>query len=488
MKYWIKIIILFLLISHNLISAPGILLNKTGLDINTVQQDEVIKDQSVIIRNTGDQTLKFSFQSTCDCLTISSPKSELDAGESVKLNITLDTKDYSHKIKKSFYIISNDPGQKTLLFTLKGYIQTQVKTDQNNIRENHLSYTNEIYFYYFYAPDCNECIKIKNNLFKTLGKKYSVKLTPFLLDIYEKNNMEKLIAVRKQLNKNTDNKIPVLIFEEQYISGFETIYKHLPELIKSNLHKKIELMEINIQGKPVITLSIIPIIATGLVDGINPCAFATIIFLISYLNFIRKSKKIIFITGVFYTGAVFFTYFIIGLGFLKGLTSLPAFQRLSVFIYFIVALFTLYLAILSLKDYFLARQGNYKDMHLQLPASFKRHIHKNIRQQSKGKSIIISAVIMGFVISLFELACTGQFYLPAVIYLTNIRDITGYYYLFIYNLMFILPLVIIFMVFYFGITSDKIMLLFQKNIAAIKLLSFILFLLLSVLLILIKLL
>ena len=124
--------------------------------------------------------------------------------------------------------------------------------------------------------------------------------------------------------------------------------------------------------------------------------------------------------------------------------SIPENYKKSFFVNFSIALLTFLLAYLSLKDYFLARKGKFSEMSLQLPDFFKKRIHKNIREKSRGGMIIFSAVFLGFTISFIELACTGQIYLPTIIYLTKTKQITGYIYLIIYNLMLIFPLILIF--------------------------------------------
>ncbi|MGF1655598.1 MAG: hypothetical protein ACFCU3_01325 [Verrucomicrobiales bacterium] len=54
------------------------------------------------------------------------------------------------------------------------------------------------------------------------------------------------------------------------------------------------------------------VVAAGLLDGLNPCAFATIIFLLSYLQVARKSGREILQIGVAYILGVFCTYFALG--------------------------------------------------------------------------------------------------------------------------------------------------------------------------------
>ncbi len=340
----------------------------------------------------------------------------------------------------------------------------------------------ELKFYFFFSPECNECYKVKHYLFPQLEAEYNVKLNHKDFDILDEKNFELLLKVRDYF-KNDEDTVPIIVINNHYIAGFDKVYKKFPVIVEKYVKEKkstkfLDLSNLDNKTQK-ISISILPVLYAGLMDGVNPCAFATIIFLISYLSYLKKTKKIILITGIFYTTAVFITYLLIGMGFFESIIKFKYFYKIALIVNIAIALFSFTLAFFSLKDYFLAKKGNYKDMVLQLPDKFKLKIHKNIKEKTRGSSIIISSIILGIMVSLFELACTGQIYLPTIIYLTKTESFKGFIYLILYNIMFIIPLVIIFILFYSGVSSKKIADIFQKNVPLIKLLTFILFLLLG---------
>ena len=78
--------------------------------------------------------------------------------------------------------------------------------------------------------------------------------------------------------------------------------------------------------------------------------------------------------------------------------------------------------------------------------------------------------MLGFLVSIFEFACTGQVYLPLLAYLTRVRQqTTALLLLGLYNLCFIVPLLVVFGASYLGVGSQRITTLFQKRMGAIKL-------------------
>jgi hypothetical protein len=80
------------------------------------------------------------------------------------------------------------------------------------------------------------------------------------------------------------------------------------------------------------------------------------------------------------------------------------------------------------------------------------------------------ALITGFVVSFIELACTGQVYLPTIVYVLSRPELAGqaFLYLVLYCLMFILPLIVVFGLSYFGTTSEQLGQFINRRTAAIK--------------------
>src|SRR5208283_6038952 len=76
---------------------------------------------------------------------------------------------------------------------------------------------------------------------------------------------------------------------------------------------------------------------------------------------------------------------------------------------------------LSVYDYTLVRAGRPTEMLLQLPSSFKKRIHSSIRTRVRTAALAGSSLVLGFLVSIFEFACTGQVYLPTLAYLARVQ-------------------------------------------------------------------
>lgn len=213
------------------------------------------------------------------------------------------------------------------------------------------------------------------------------------------------------------------------------------------------------------------ILLAGLIDGLNPCAFATIIFFVSYLSISNRKGKEILITGGMFTLGVFLAYFIVGLGFYKVLEKLiDVVKPIGLIINIITAILCLVFAYLSFKDFFKARAGDTADMALNLPEGIRKRINKTIREGSKATSYYWGAFVTGLLISILEFACTGQMYLPMITSMISMPGMRGQgmLWLGLYNLMFIIPLIVVFVLAFFGTTSKQLTGFFKKHAAAVK--------------------
>jgi len=177
-----------------------------------------------------------------------------------------------------------------------------------------------------------------------------------------------------------------------------------------------------------VTLGTVTVAA--LIDSINPCAFSVLIFLLVYLLAIRAEKRL-WKVGLVYIGTVFLVYFFSGLG----LFAIIQATNITRIIIKIAAVLAILAGLINVKDFFWPDKG----FSLKIPESKKPVIEKYIKQAT-----LPAAVTLGFLVSLFELPCTGSVYLAILSLLANkMTKISAIPYLLYYNFLFILPLLII---------------------------------------------
>ncbi len=340
---------------------------------------------------------------------------------------------------------------------------------------------------YFYQKGCPKCDRA-NLLLKYIVKKYP-RLDVKQIDLNTSDGKQFNETLSNRLNLPAQKRliapsifigIDCLLPDDITESRIEALIQKYEKLEKPTT-LKVEKEEAKKAEESIVErfkgLGLLTIVSAGLIDGINPCAFATLIFFVSYLAFIGRKRKEVLWVGIGFSGAVFITYLLIGFGilsFIQHFSFLPTFSRI---LYLLTILIALIFGILSLYDYIQLKRGRPSEMKLQLPEFLKKRIHQTIRQESKSNRFFLAAVASGFIISLLEFTCTGQVYLPTILFVTNIPSLraSAIAYLILYNLMFILPLLIIFAIVYWGVTSEQLAFFLKKRSSTIKLLTALLF-------------
>jgi len=175
------------------------------------------------------------------------------------------------------------------------------------------------------------------------------------------------------------------------------------------------------------------IVGAALIDGINPCAFGVLIFLLAYLAKTTHKSHMLF-NGLIYIFFVFLTYLVCGLLLLPIIRSLAGFSVVS---YYVLAGIIAFAGLLEIKDYFWYGKG----WTLSIMPSEAKRIKKYVGKVGDSPW---TAAFLGVFVALVELPCTGAVYL-AVLALMSMSGFTmdNMTFLVLYNFIFVLPLIII---------------------------------------------
>ena len=188
------------------------------------------------------------------------------------------------------------------------------------------------------------------------------------------------------------------------------------------------------------------VIGTALVDSINPCAIGVLVLLISTLLALSRQKRrhMMLATGLIYITAVYITYFLAGIGLLLFIQRFSLAEPLSVIVGSVVIL----LGIIEAKDFFWYGKG----ISLRIPVRRAEQVKKMIKNIS-----LPTAIILGVFVAAVELPCTGGPYLAITTLLaTQGFETQTLIYLLVYNFIFVLPLLVILFMVYFGMNVKKV--------------------------------
>lgn len=176
------------------------------------------------------------------------------------------------------------------------------------------------------------------------------------------------------------------------------------------------------------------IITTGLLDSLNPCAISLLLIYIALMFTLGKERKTIMTFGLFYISAVYVAYFLLGIGLLKFFILFDTPNLILIF----GAILSILFGVLNIKEYFWPNLP----LHIRMPYS--------VRQKANDlayKATIPSAIILGFLVGITEFPCSGAVYITVLAYLQAKETfLSGVFYLALYNLMFVSPLIFIYLV------------------------------------------
>lgn len=192
------------------------------------------------------------------------------------------------------------------------------------------------------------------------------------------------------------------------------------------------------------------VIVAALADSVNPCVIGVLIFLVAFMTKVFKSPHRMLLGGILYTFIVYVTYLLLGLGILAFTVS----YGFSVGFYWVAAILAIGAGILEIKDYFW--YGRWLTLQM-IPGSAERiqkYTKLIVRAQKRhiAYSYVVAATLGVFVV-LVELPCTGAPYLAILALIGQGAYAQAIPLLLLYNLIFVLPLLVIIGIAYFGTSS-----------------------------------
>lgn len=286
----------------------------------------------------------------------------------------------------------------------------------------------------------------------------------FLWESYEKT--EELLKKYAQLKIVPDSKKPTSIeIENQDIQPTElTGNQWIPEIEVTNFdftgdetiwiivstwdteNDNQDDQTLKLLGKEISLKSVGPVVfwmLLGFVDGINPCMFWVLIFLLTYLVSVGSKKKVLY-SGLIFVITTFVLYFAIMYLMHKVIFSTMALLPYIAYIKFAIGIIAIILGIIEVKDFFFA----WKWISLKIPAAVKPTL-EYITKKGTYMSAFVLAVLSTFV----ELPCT--IWIPLAYVWAVWENINILLALWIYNLFFIIPLLIIVFGIYYWLSAFK---------------------------------
>ncbi|MEI6840302.1 MAG: cytochrome c biogenesis protein CcdA [Methanomicrobiales archaeon] len=307
--------------------------------------------------------------------------------------------------------------------------------------------TGHVIVYFFYRQTCGECQKALTFMEGFRERHPDVIIRSY--DLIDNASNQQLFQQFNTRYNVPFSPVPAVFVGVWELTDVENIELHLDDIVvqvaqnpNSTVPTPTEAIpSLEISGTTQLTLPLV--IVAGLVDGINPCAFAVLVFLLVSIMSISSKRRMLQV-GLVYIGAIFIFYFLSGLG-LFALVQVSGFSRAFALVAAIVAFAA---GAIMIKDALYGGTGSW----LVIPESKKGEITRYVKEAT-----LPATFILGILVGMFELPCTGGIYLAIISLISQKMTImAGIPLLLLYNILFVVPLIIILAIVYFGLPPERL--------------------------------
>ena len=332
---------------------------------------------------------------------------------------------------------------------------------------------NTVPIYFFWSEGCPHC-KNEKPFLEELSEKYtSVELNSFEISKSSKNR-KLLIEIGEILQKDVSG-VPFTVIGDQVFTGYtESITsKQIEDRVKYCLNNSCPDSVVGVIGEVISEVTPTPksdeagqtgsiidkvrvplfgeidlknlslplvTIVLGALDGFNPCAMWTLLFLISLLLGVEDKKRR-WILGSAFIFASAFVYFL----FMAAWLNLLLFIGFVIWVRILVALVALGGGIYNIREYYTNKEGACK----VTGGEKRKAVFEKLKEVTMQKTFILALlgiILLAFAVNLVELICSAG--LPVIftqiLTLSNLSQGQYYAYMLLYIFIFMLDDLFIF--------------------------------------------
>lgn len=306
----------------------------------------------------------------------------------------------------------------------------------------------------FSESGCAVCERLRREVLPEFEQRYAGGYRWVERDIAVSGNYLRLVSWLRKLGAGENPAVLVVVDGREALAGFEAIRDGLAGAMERAITARLEGLD-KPAGVPdgqgtlrryVREFTLVGILAAAAVDSINPCMVATLVFFLSLLSVAHMGARRMALAGGAFVVACYITYFLLGFGLLSGLKALTAVRWIRPVLDLALVVLLVVLAVLSFVDAVqYHRTGQARSVLLKLPGGLQHRIHEVMKRGLRTPHLVAGGFGVGALVTLMESVCTGQVYVPALALMIRSGQSVArcLAYLFLYNLIFVLPLVLL---------------------------------------------
>jgi len=316
--------------------------------------------------------------------------------------------------------------------------------------------------FYFYETGCSSCEKLEEFFEQCLEPNYPVAISKY--EIHEPNNANLMLDMAEAYNAKeiiAKGTPAVFIGDKVFQGDSKETLKGIEEAVRAAIgspsgtpqQKTQEQAAGGRQGKREgirKQLTILAVLGGAALDSVNPCEWGVLTLLLSTMLIISKSsgsnvRSRVINAGLAFTAATYICYFLMGMGLFAAIRV----TGIKHYIYIGVGILAIVVGLWNTKDFFWYEQG----FNIEVPQSW-RPLLKRI---TRGVTSAPGAFVIGCLVSVLLLPCTSGPYVVIIGMLSDTATrMQAICWLLIYNVIFVLPFIIITLCVGFGLSSPAI--------------------------------
>jgi hypothetical protein len=300
---------------------------------------------------------------------------------------------------------------------------------------------------FWYGAGCPHCRRVLDHLEELRSQRYpSLEIRAH--DAKQELDLYNGLLQEYEVPESMCGKVPVVFIGEHFCVGEKDCIEQLDSRIAACASVSCECVVP--EGRSSWKVGLVGIASLAAVDAVNVCALAVLIILItSVLTRFPENRKRMLRIALMFIGGIFSAYFVVGLLIVLGLESISGLGSLSgSWVYRAVGGIAIVLGILNLKDFFWYGGGGFK---IEVPESWRPRMKRIIESTISPAG----AYAVGLIVSLFLLPCALGPYFVAGGLLTGMPFLHAIPWLLVYNVVFVLPMLVISLAVYSGFAAIK---------------------------------
>mgnify|MGYP001103426710 CR=1 FL=1 len=259
-------------------AAGGVVFSASSWDFGTLDQD-ASAETVVSIDNRTENPVTVSLIPTCNCLRVEPPRLQIVSGSAGSFRLRFDSDGEEGRVSHILLIRTDSPSLDKASFVVGGTVRkSRVTFPSSNTEGNDgPSAKGRIVLTYFYSPGCPSCERFLADELPRLAHELGVEIEVRPRAVLAPGVFEEYERIAASFGIRELRRFPALqVGEIALLQGEEEIGANLETALRGAVPQG------TARDRPA-ALTLLPVLAGGLLDGINPCAFTTLIFLLSAL-------------------------------------------------------------------------------------------------------------------------------------------------------------------------------------------------------------